>query len=185
MNDTSDTSAEATHVTAIVPEAASHLTSLELHMSVLVERISSLKDIEQITLALGMVEGISRLATAAKGALNARLIELMKEAKVKQVLVGDVVARKMSSKKIEKPRAGFVPVLEAAIEIYEGDIAKLADLIAADGIKPGSLKKLVGQEKFDELYTTEWKDIVVKGEPMATIAWIPKHLIEGDADAAE
>jgi hypothetical protein len=154
-------------------------------MSVLVERISSLKDIEQITLALGMVEGISRLATAAKGALNARLIELMKEAKVKQVLVGDVVARKMSSKKIEKPRAGFAPVIGAALEVYEGDVEQLADIIASDGIKPGALKKLVGPAKFDELYSTEWKDIVVNGEPMEQIAWIPKHLLEGDADAAE
>jgi DNA-binding phage protein len=166
-------------------DAASHLTSLELYISVMIERIESLEGIEHIAGALGVVEGVKRLASAAQKALNQKLAEEMNKAGVKQVLVGDQVAKKMTREKIQKPKAGFVPVIEAALEVYEGDVAQLANLIASDGIKPGALATLVGKTKFDELYSTEWRDIVRNGKPVTMINWIPKHLLEGDADAAE
>jgi signal transduction histidine kinase len=171
--------------TVEVLEAASLMTSLELHTAVMIERIQGLSGLEQIAAALGVVEALKRLATAAQKALNAKLAEEMNKVGVKQVLVGDQVAKKMTREKVQKPKAGFVPVIEAALEVYEGDVAQLANLIASDGIKPGALAKLVGQRKFDELYSTEWRDIVRNGKPVTMINWIPKHLLEGDADAAE
>lgn len=118
------------------------------------------------------IDNFLRLAKQMKATCDERIIAWAK-AHGGSITVGDTVTKVVRSEKHEKPRdKSHLPIVEAAFEAAAGDMALVAGLIASDGVKPGALKRLVGQERFDELMETTWRDVLkdgVKSEKLVTV----------------
>jgi hypothetical protein len=129
-----------------------------------IEGITVDATIDQVAHASMFIDNQLRMAKEMKRLCDDAMIAWVK---VNGPLVaGDNVTKVVKQEKSEKPKdKTHQSVLSAAFDAAGGDMALVAGLIASDGIKPGALKRLVGQEKFDELYETTWKDVLRDGKP--------------------
>jgi hypothetical protein len=139
-------------------------TEAERNMLTAIESITLEATIDQVAHASAYIEHHLRLAKEMKRLCDDAMIAWVKVNG--PLVVGDNVTKVIKQEKSEKPKdKSHQPVLSAAFDAAGGDMALVAGLIASDGIKPGALKRLVGQEKFDELYETTWKDVLRDGKP--------------------
>lgn len=112
---------------------------------------------------------------------NATLMEYVK--KHGDLEVG-VVRYYVGSERRVKCR-GNEATTKAIVEAMGGDISALAEALCSDPWKPGHVRKVLGDEKFEELFSTEVVEDVKTGKPRMVLKKADdrfgrKELTDGD-----
>ncbi len=152
--------------------------STEIELRSAIELVELDAPIETVADVQGRVENFLRLAKELKAACDQRLISYIEVHG--PLIIGVMQTKVVKQEKSEKPKdKSHVPVVDAAFTAAGGDMSLVAGLISSDGIKPGALKRLIGQEQFDELYETTWKPVLRDGAPAKKLVTTNLDFVNG------
>ncbi len=161
---------------ATVSEGETMSTEMELRGAI--ERVEVGVPIEVVVQVKDRMTNFLRLAKELNAACDQRIIEWIEAGGV--YVCGPMQTRVVKQEKSEKPKdKSHVPIVDAAFTAAGGDMSLVAGLIASDGIKPGALKRLIGQEQFDELYETTWKPVLRDGAPAKKLVTTNLDFVNG------
>jgi hypothetical protein len=122
----------------------------------------------------GQVENFLRLAKELKAQCDEHMKAWIKTNG--PLVLGDNVTKLVKQEKSEKPR-DLRQAIEACLLACSGDFDTFAGLISANGIKPGAAKRLLG-DKFEEVFETTWRDVLVDGKPGAKLVTVNTKFLQ-------